>query len=114
MNHVEYQTRQLIREIKRSNVYNQYRRLQMKIMKNRELYQRLNDFREACFVIQNRPHTSEDMERLEALNKEYIDILQDSDVREYLTAEQGLAMMMNQIVDQIYDSLDIDVSFLDN
>ena len=65
-------------------------------------------------MILNRPHTSEDMERLEALNKEYIDILQDSDVREYLTAEQGLAMMMNQIVDQIYDSLDIDVSFLDN
>ena len=38
MNNIEYQTRQLIRELKRSNVYNQYRRLQMKIEKDSDLY----------------------------------------------------------------------------
>lgn len=114
MNNVEYQTRQLIREIKRSNVYNQYKRLQTKIMKDKELHQRVNDFREACFMIQNKPHEPGDLDRLESLDREYLDILQNSDVREFLTAEQGLARMMNQMVDQLYESLDIDVSFFDN
>ena len=84
MKNVEYQTRQLIREIKRSNVYNQYRRLQMKIVRD------------------------------EALNEEYKDILQNSDVIEFLTAEQSLAMMMNRVTEQIYNSLDFDISFLDS
>lgn len=114
MKNVEYQTRQLIREIKRSNVYNQYRRLQMKIVKDVELSRRVDEFRKACFMIQNGPQTPEDMGRLEALNEEYRDILQNSDVIEFLTAEQGLALMMNRMTDQIYNSLDFDVSFLDS
>ena len=114
MKNVEYQTRQLIREIKRSNVYNQYRRLQMKIVRDAELNRRVDEFRKACFMIQNGPQTPEDMGRLEALNEEYRDILQNSDVIAFLTAEQGLALMMNRMTDQIYNSLDFDVSFLDS
>ena len=67
MKNVEYQTRQLIREIKRSNVYNQYRRLQMKIVRDVELNRRVDEFRKACFMIQNGPQAPEDMGRLEAL-----------------------------------------------
>ena len=114
MKNVEYQTRQLIREIKRSNVYNQYRRLQMKIVRDVELNRRVDEFRKACFMIQNWPQAPEDMGRMEALNEEYRDILQNSDVIEFLTAEQGLALMMNRMIDQIYSSLDFDVSFLDS
>ena len=40
MNNIEYQTRQLIRELKKSNIYNQYRRLQTKIKKNPDLLKR--------------------------------------------------------------------------
>ena len=54
------------------------------------------------------------MNRLETLDDEYRDILQNSDVREFLTAEQGLAFMMSQMTERIYDSLDMDVSFLDD
>ncbi|MDD3221202.1 MAG: YlbF family regulator [Clostridia bacterium] len=114
MRNVEYQTRQLIRTIKQTNVYNQYRRLQIKIQKDETLSRRVNEFRKACFAIQNKPEEPEDMDRLEALNMEYGDILDNSDVREFLTAEQGLAQMMNQVTDRMYDSLDIDVSFLEN
>ena len=74
----------------------------------------MDEFRKACFMIQNGPQTPEDMGRLEALNEEYRDILQNSDVIEFLTAEQGLAQMMNRMTDQIYNSLDFDVSFLDS
>lgn len=114
MKNVEYQTRQLIREIKRSNVYNQYRRLQMKILKDAELYRKVNEFRKACFMLQNKPQEPEDIWRLEALYSEYRDILQNSDVVEFLTAEQGMAQMMNQLTERIYSSLDMDVSFLDS
>ncbi len=114
MKNVEYQTRQLIREIKRSNIYNQYRRLQMKLVKDVELNRRVNAFRKECFRLQNKPQEPEDIWQLEALYSEYKDILQNSDVIEFLTAEQGMAQMMNQMTDRIYSSLDMDVSFLDN
>ena len=86
----------------------------MKIVRDAELNRRVDEFRKACFMIQNGPQTPEDMGRLEALNEEYRDILQNSDVIEFLTAEQGLAQMMNRMTDQIYNSLDFDVSFLDS
>ncbi|WP_394282667.1 YlbF family regulator [Frisingicoccus sp.] len=114
LNNVEFKTRQLIREIKRSNVYNQYRRLQMKLTKDTELNKRVNEFRKACFIIQNKPQEPDDIQKLEVLNKEYSEILENSDVREFFTAERGLALMMNQLMDQIYGSLDMDVSFLDD
>ena len=114
MKNVEYQTLQLIREIKRSNVYNQYRRLQMKIVKDAELSRKVNEFRKASFELQNKPQEPEDIGRLEALYSEYGEILQNSDVIEFLTAEQGMAQMMNQMTDRIYNSLDLDVSFLDS
>ena len=100
MNNIEYQTRQLIRELKKSNVYNQYRRL--------------NEFRKACFVIQNKPNGPGDTGELYALYEAYNDILMNSDVRELLTAEHGMSTLLNQVMEQIYNGLDIDVSFLDS
>ncbi len=114
MKNVEYQTRQLIREIKRSNIYNQYRRLQMKLVKDVELNRRVNAFRKEYFRLQNKPQEPEDIWQLEALYSEYKEVLQNSDVTEFLTAEQGMAQMMNQMMDRIYSSLDMDVSFLDS
>ncbi len=114
MNNIEYQTRQLVREIKKSNIYNQYRRLELKIEKDYELYRRVNEFRKACFVIQNKPNSPGDTGELYALYEAYGDILMNSDVRELLTAEHGLSVLMNQVMDQIYGNLDIDVSFLDS
>ena len=114
MKNVEFQTRQLIRTIKRSNVYNQYRRLQMKMLKDEVVSRRVNEFRKYSFILQNKPEEPGDIEQMEKLNEDYQDILQNSDVREFLTAEQGLAQMMNQITNQIYQSLDVDVSFLED
>ena len=114
MNNIEYQTRQLIRELKKSNVYNQYQRLQTKIEKDSDLYRRVNEFRKACFIIQNKPNGPEDTGELYALYEAYGDILMNSDVRELLTAEHGMSILMNQVMDQIYNELDIDVSFLDS
>lgn len=111
MNNIEYQTRQLIRELKKSNIYNQYRRLQTKIKKNPDLYARVNEFRKASFAIQNRPG---DPGELYDLYEAYVDILANSDVRELLSAEQGMSLLMNQVMEQIYSHLDIDVSFLDS
>ena len=44
----------------------------------------------------------------------YGDILANSDVRELLSAEHGMSLLMNQVMEQIYGHLDIDVSFLDS
>lgn len=114
MNNIEYQTRQLIRELKKSDVYNHYQRLQAEVEKDSELYRRVNEFRKACFIIQNKPDGPEDTGELDALYEAYDDILMNSDVRELLTAEHDMSILMNQVMDHIYSELEIDVSFLDS
>lgn len=112
MNPIEYQTHQLIRELKRSNIYHQYQRLRAKIEKDTVLYKRLNEFRRGCFLIQEKPQEDGDREQLSALYEKYGDVLQNSDVREFLAAEQKLAALVNCVTDQIYENIDIDVTFL--
>lgn len=112
MNPIEYQTHQLIRELKRSNIYNQYRRLLTKMMQDRDLYDRLNEFRRESFWMQEKPQEAEDGKQLYALYEKYGDVLQNSDVREFLAAEQKLAGLMNRVTEQIYENIDIDVTFL--
>ena len=63
---------------------------------------------------QNKPNGPEDTGELYALYEAYGDILMNSDVRELLTAEHGMSILMNQVMNQIYNELDIDVSFLDS
>ena len=114
MTNVEYQTKALIREIKKSNVYNQYRRLQQKLSRDGESYRRIGLFRKSWFILQNKPYAPEDNEALAKLRQEYSDILENPDVREFLSAEQSLCAMVNQATALIYKSLDVDVSFLND
>ena len=112
MTNVEYQARILSREIRKSNVYNQYRRLQRKLSQDRHLYHQLGEFRKAWFLLQNKAYSPEDAGALSDLRRQYESLLENADVREFLSAEQSLCAMLSQVNTLLYKSLDVDVSFL--
>ena len=112
MTNVEYQARVLAREIKKSNIYNQYRRLQRKLSRDTHLYQQLGEFRKAWFILQNKPYEPDDAGQIARLRQQYGNLLENADVREFLSAEQSLCMMLSQVNTLLYKSLDVDVSFL--
>jgi hypothetical protein len=68
MTNVEYQTKMLIKEIKKSNEYNQFQRLRRKLGKEPELKKRVDLYREQRFALQN--NQDEDGTALEKLEKE--------------------------------------------
>ncbi len=106
MTDVEYQTRQLIREIRKSNEYNQFRRLAAKLDRDPELKEEVDSYRRKRFQLQN----AEDGEdQLLQMEKEYEDVLSKSVVRDFLISEQKLMYMIQNTVLEITDAVGLDL-----
>ena len=106
MTDVEYQTRQLIREIRKSNEYNQFRRLEAKISQEPELKEQVDAYRRKRYELQN----AEDSDReLQQMEKECEELLSKTVVRDFLVSEQKLMMMMQNILLSITDAVDLDL-----
>ncbi len=106
MTDVEYQTRQLIREIRKSNEYNQFRRLAAKLDRDPELKEEVDSYRRKRFQLQN----AEDGEdQLLQMEKEYEDVLSKSVVRDFLISEQKLMYMIQNTVLAITDAVGLDL-----
>ena len=106
MKNVEYQTKQLIREIRKSNEYNQFRRLEAKISQEPELKEQVDAYRRKRFELQN---AAEDTGELLQMEKDYEELLAKSVVHEFLVSEQKLMMMMQNILLSITDAVDLDL-----
>ncbi len=107
MTNVEYQTKMLIKEIKKSNEYNQFQRLRRKLGKEPELKKRVDLYREQRFALQN--NQDEDGTALEKLEKESEDLLSKSAVREFLISEQKLCYMMQDTLLSIAEAVNLDL-----
>lgn len=112
MTNVEYQTKILIREIRRSNEYNQYQRLKKKLNKDQELCTKVNEYRKRCFWLQNKTEEASDIEQLKQLAEEYKGILTLAPVNEFLISEQRLCRMMSRMVTSIEAAMDFDMDFM--
>ncbi len=106
MTDVEYQTRQLIREIRKSNEYNQYRRLVTKISHEPELKEQVDNYRRRRFELQQAEDGAMELQQME---KEYEEILAKSVVRDFLVSEQKLMLMMQNTLLSITDAVGLDL-----
>lgn len=106
MTDVEYQTRQLIREIRKSNEYNQFRRLAAKLGREPELKEEVDSYRRKRFELQNAEGGAVGLQQLE---KEYEDVLVRSVVRDFLVSEQKLMYMIQNTVLAITDAVGLDL-----
>lgn len=111
MNNVMQQLDQLIDAIHASNEYTQYQMLDRSITKDEQVYNRVNEFRRRNFEIQINSNI-DTMEACANLNKEYEDVLNRSDVKEYLAAERRYIKMIRKITTRIDDQIDINIDFL--
>ncbi len=111
MNNVMQQLDQLIDAIHVSNEYTQYQMLDRSIAKDEQVYNRLNEYRRRNFEIQMNQNI-DIMEACVNLNKEYEDVLNRSEVKEYLSAERRYIKMIRKITQKIDNQIDINIDFL--
>ncbi len=111
MKNIEYQTMMIVREIKKSNEYNQYHRLKSKLSKDPDLYKKMNEFRKRSLEFQLRSD-GEPYEESISLRTEFENILSNPIVNEFMVSEQRLCNMMRNINNSLVKAIDMDVEFL--
>lgn len=104
------QTDALIEAIETSNEFAQYHLLQNTIMKE-DVYNRLNEFRRRSFEIQMNSQVDV-MDSSANLYQEYADILNRTEVKEFLNAEQRFIRMLRRIHQEIDKHANVNVDFL--
>lgn len=104
------QTDALIKAIETSNEFAQYYLLQKTIMKE-DVYNRLNEFRRRNFEIQMNSQVDA-IDSSANLYQEYADILNRTEVKEFLNAEQRYIRMLRKIHQEIDKHANINIDFL--
>ena len=107
MTNVEYETKNLVLEIRKSNEYNQYQRLRRRLSKDPELMRRVDDYRRACFEIQAGETEEGDEDRLIQLVKDHESLLQDATVNEFLISERRLCRMIRNITSAVTEAANL-------
>lgn len=106
------QTEVLVESIQESDEYSEYKRLLKTVMQDENLYEKVNEFRRRNFVVQVEK-SSDVLEEIDKLQKEYADLLNNLLIKEFLAAEQIMCKMMRQINNRVLESLEMDISFLE-
>lgn len=111
MNEIEYQTKNLVATIKKSNEYNEYQRLYGDLESDTNLLQRLNEFRRKSYTIQL-SQGGNSLTICKQLREEYKDILMIPNVQDFLVAEHKVNKIIRSINHCILDHVDLKVDFL--
>lgn len=111
MKNVMQQADTLIEAIETSNEFAQYQFLQKEIMKEEDVYNRLNDFRRRNFEIQMN-HQVDAMNSSANLYQEYADVLNRTEVKEFLNAEQRYIKMLRRIYHKLDKHANVNIDFL--
>lgn len=113
MKSVLEQTDTLIEIIRGSNQFNQYQLLLNKIMQDKPLYNRMNEFRRRNFILQM-DNQRDVLDGSTELSKEFSDVLAKTEVKEFLSAEQRYVSMIRQIKRKLDSSLELNIDFLED
>ena len=102
-------TDELVEAIQQSIEYLSYNELKRFILREPGVKNRLDSFRRALFSLHN--SAGSQPEDFEKLRQEYCDVLEDSRVMEYLSAEQALIQMMRNIYGRLGMAVTLDLDF---
>lgn len=92
--------------IKATDIYKEYYFQKEKIKQQPELFEKVNEFRQRNFDLQNESDSDELFERTEAFAKEYEKFRENPMVEDFLQAELALCRMMQKIY--VYLTTEID------
>ena len=109
MNQVQEVTKKLILAIEESPEYIRYQKAKTELNKYPILKAKADEFRKCNYEIQNSHRDI--FEEADKLQQEYAEVLDNSFVREYLTAENAFCRVLQQINWQLIETLDFEADF---
>lgn len=113
MNQIMVALELLMETVKSSPEYIRYQSIKDKVHKLPELEQQINGFRHKNYLLQN-SHGSLDLyEETDRLEQEYREFRKNPIVEEYLSAENALCRVVQQINWTLIEELDFEVGFED-
>lgn len=97
MEEIKDATKKFADYIQQSNTYKEYLYQRERIKKQPALYDRVNEYRQKNFDLQNETDSEDLLERMEAFEREYADIHESPMVEDFLNAEIAFCRLMQEI-----------------
>ena len=83
--------------IQETDTYKEYYNQREKVKKQPELYDKVNEFRQKNFDLQNESDSEDLFDRMEAFDQEYAKVREDPLVDDFLRAELAFCRMMQDV-----------------
>ncbi len=100
--------RQFADTIMTSDTYKEYLYQREKIKKQPELYEKVNEFRQRNFDLQNEADSDDIFDRMEAFEREYEKFREDPFVDSFLQAELAFCRMMQEVYVLLAEEIDFE------
>ena len=97
MEEIKDATKKFANYIQQSNTYKEYFFQRERIKKQPGLYDKVNEYRQKNFDLQNETDSEELFDRLDAFEKEYAGLRGNPMVEDFLTAELAFCRLMQEI-----------------
>lgn len=91
-----------------SNTYKEYLYQREKIKKQPELYEKVNEFRQRNFDLQNEADSDDIFDRMEAFEREYEKFRENPFVDSFLQAELAFCRMMQEVYVLLAEEIDFE------
>lgn len=105
--------RELTAFVRQTETVQRYEKYLASLKAQPEVYAKLNVFRRKNMELQVLEQPESYEEKTKQLQEEYKNILMESVVMDFLTAEQGVCKMMQKIYDAIAQEIPLDISYMD-
>lgn len=107
-NNLENATLKYVKAIKETEVYRKYYEQLERLKGYPEKYQKVNEFREKNFEIQNTTQKDELFDKMDEFEQEYEKFREDPMVDDFLRAELAFCRMMQEVTDYIMEVLEFE------
>lgn len=108
MNQIDICTEQLVEAVLESKEYKQYQEVREKIKQEPGKEQAINEFRRRNFMLQKRRDNIDLFQEMEALEREFQNLLLEPQVKEYLDAELAFCRLIQKINWKLMERVEFD------
>lgn len=105
---IEQATKEFAHLLMKSSIYKEYSEQREKIRKQPEIYEKVNEFRQRNFELQNQAEDDNLLEKLESFEKEYEALRENPLVEDFLQAELAFCRMMQDVNMYLTTELDFE------
>lgn len=114
MEEIITKTKLFAEEIRQTEVYQNYKEIELRIKDKTNLLERVEEFRRKSFEIQisHRYGHYNSYEQILALKNENMDLLSEPIVKSFLDAEVKLTKLLAKVYSTMADEIEFDVDFL--